>query len=88
MSRKQQAAFNHYLEVWRETYEGLRNTEYEGGLKEDKLVELYKRGAKEDLSNLLFEFQVLNNHLVRAFIYPVQSDGSLGKHVNMVFGYS
>jgi hypothetical protein len=88
MSHKQKAAFNRYLDVWRETYEGTDLAQYGEGLVPDRLVVLYKHGAKEDLSNVLITFEVLKNHLVRAAIYVVQSDGSLSAPLIMAFGYS
>jgi hypothetical protein len=88
MTAKQQAALKRYLKLYGETFKGFGHNGPDGNWDEDKLILLYKLGAKEDLSNVLCSIMVRGNRLVRMNMYVVKSDGSFGRSVGVVFGYS
>jgi len=76
LSEKQRAALYRYFDVWREQMKGLAERPEEWG--QDWLVDLYKFGANEDLSNVQIEFLVRGGHRVAMILRVRQPDGSLG----------
>lgn len=87
MRQDQRDALNRYLEVWRETMKNLPQGEgFEGGWQPDLMVELYKYGAREDLSNVLCKFKIRGNNIVAMFLHAVQSDGSLSRPLPLGLG--
>ena len=75
LSPKQRAALYRYFEVWREQMKGLPERPTEWGA--DWLVDLYKFGAREDLSNVQIEFLVRGSARVAMILRVRQPDGGL-----------
>lgn len=75
LTAKQRAAFDHWLEVYRETNRGQRPPEFKD--HEDLLVLIYKSGAKQDLSNVEVGFSAPEGHVVYANFWIRQPDGTL-----------
>ncbi len=73
LTDKQWDALNHFFDVWREVYKGISPLEW----SEDIVVDLYKAGAAEDLSNLVITFKVRSSKRVAMFFYIRRPDGSL-----------
>jgi len=76
LTDKQRAALYHFFDVWRQEFKGVSspNTDF----SEDWLVDLYKAGAKEDLSNVQIQFLVRGSGRVAMILRARQPDGSLG----------
>jgi hypothetical protein len=68
LSAKQKAALDTWFSTWRRAMKG---TELD-----DFLVDLYKAGAKDDLSNVEVGFDVPSRHMVHVKFWVKQSDGS------------
>jgi len=64
LTPQQRAALYHYFDVWREQMKGVP-VDYQDQFGEDWLVELYRLGAKQDLSNVEITFDVRTSHIVR-----------------------
>ena len=75
LSDRQRTALLRYFDVWRQTFKGLPPTEAEYG--EDYLVELYKFGAEEDLSNVEITFLLRASGIVAMILRVRRADGSL-----------
>jgi hypothetical protein len=75
LTEKQRALLERYFAVWRREMKDLPERETEWG--KDWLVDLYKGGAREDLSNVLLTFQVRSRGRVAMILYVVKPDGSL-----------
>jgi hypothetical protein len=73
LTETQRTALYHYFDVYREVMEGVSDRVY----GEDPLVELYKFGAKEDLSNVEIQFLIRASGIVGVFMRVRQPDGSL-----------
>ncbi len=76
LTDKQRAALYRFFDVWRKEFKGVSSVNTEFG--EDWLVELYKLGAKEDLSNVEVQFLVRGRGRVAMILRSRQRDGSLG----------
>jgi uncharacterized protein YcgL (UPF0745 family) len=76
LTPKQRAAMYHYFDVWRETMKGVP-VDYQDQFGEDWLVELYRLGAKQDLSNVEITFDVRTSHIVRMMMRVQLNDGKL-----------
>jgi len=76
LSPKQKTALYHYFEVWRQAFKG--RPPHDPEFVEDWLVELYKSGAREDLSNVQIEFLVRGSGRVAMFLRARLPDGSFG----------
>jgi hypothetical protein len=88
MRPRQQQALKAWLEVWRQNMKDLDSGWYQGGWQADWLVVLYKHGAKQDLSNVLCQFQIKNSRIVRAYLRIIQSDDKASHWaVPINFGY-
>jgi hypothetical protein len=76
LSEKQRAALYRFFDVWRKGFKGvsMANT----GFGEDWLVDLYKSGAKEDLSNVQIEFLIRGSGRVAMMLRARLADGTLG----------
>ncbi|MDH4179293.1 MAG: hypothetical protein OEV33_02190 [Armatimonadota bacterium] len=85
LSGRQRTALLSYFDVFRESMKGLSPEEQ--GYSEDPLVELYKLGAKEDLSNVEIEFLVRASGIVAIFMRARQPDGSLSPPAGVGLGY-
>jgi hypothetical protein len=76
LSAKQRAGLYHYFDVWRKEMKGLPERPQEWG--EDWLVELYKFGAKQDLSNVQIEFLAREgSHILVMILRAQKADGTL-----------
>jgi uncharacterized protein YcgL (UPF0745 family) len=73
LSPQQRAAMYHYFDVFRETMRGVP-VDYQDQFGEDWLVELYRLGAKQNLSNVEITLEVRGSHRV-AIIMRVQLAG-------------
>jgi len=71
LSDKQRAVLNHWFDVWREAYQGVSAVHTSG----DRLVDLYKLGAAEDLSNVSVGFNVPGGHCVNMRFWIRLPDG-------------
>jgi len=75
LSEKQRSTLLRYFDVHRDAFAGLPPEEREYG--EDPLVELYKAGAFEDLSNVEIEFAIRRaSGIVVMWVWVRQADGS------------
>jgi hypothetical protein len=74
-TEKQRDLLERYFELWRREMRDLPERETEWG--KDWLVDLYKGGAREDLSNVLLTFQVRSHSRVAMILYVVKPDGTL-----------
>jgi hypothetical protein len=76
LTDKRRAALYRFFDVWRQEFKGVSspNTDF----SEDWLVDLYKLGAKEDLSNVEIQFRVRGSGRVAMILRSRQPDGSLG----------
>jgi len=75
LTKKQRAALYHYFDVYREVMRDVPPTDPEYG--GDPLVQLYKFGAREDLSNVEAQFLVRASGIVAVLMRVRQPDGSL-----------
>ena len=85
LSGRQRAALLRYFDVFRESMKGLSPEEQE--YSEDLLVELYKLGAEEDLSNVEIEFLIRASGIVAMFMRSRQPDGGLSPPVPAGLGH-
>jgi len=76
LNPKQRAAMYHYFDVWRETMKGVP-VDLRSQFDEDWLVDLYKLGAKQDLSNVEITFDVRTSHIVRMMMRAQLPGGKL-----------
>ena len=76
LTDKQRAALYRFFDVWRKEFKGVSAVTTE--FSEDWLVELYKLGAREDLSNVEVQFLVRGRGRVAMLLRSRQPDGSLG----------
>jgi hypothetical protein len=76
LTDKQRAALYRFFDVWRREFKGVSSVTTE--FSEDWLVDLYKLGAREDLSNVEVQFLVRGRGRAAMFLRSRQPDGSLG----------
>ena len=76
LTPQQRAALYHYFDIWRETMRGVP-VDYQDQFGEDWLVELYRLGAKQDLSNVEITFEVRGSHRVAIFMRAQLAGGKL-----------
>ncbi len=76
LTPQQRAALYHHFDVWRETMRGVP-ADYQDQFGEDWLVELYRLGAKQDLSNVEITFEVRSSHRVAIFMRAQLAGGKL-----------
>ncbi|UCC67670.1 MAG: hypothetical protein JSV79_11195 [Armatimonadota bacterium] len=85
LSGRQRAALLRYFDVFRESMRGLSPEEQE--YREDPLVELYKLGAKEDLSNVEIEVLVRASGIVAMFMRAREPGGDLSPPLPVGLGH-
>jgi uncharacterized protein YcgL (UPF0745 family) len=76
LNPKQRSAMHHYFDVWRESMKGVP-VDLQDQFGEDWLVDLYKLGAKQDLSNVEITFDVRSSHIVRMVMRVQLAGGKL-----------
>jgi hypothetical protein len=76
LTDKQRAALYRFFDVWRKEFKGVSSANT--GFSEDWLVDLYKLGASEDLSNVEVQFLVRGSGRLAMLLRSRQPDGSLG----------
>jgi len=76
LTDEQRAALYRFFDVWRKEFKGVSSVNT--GFSEDWLVDLYKVGAQEDLSNVEVQFLVRASGRVAMLLRSRQPDGSLG----------
>jgi hypothetical protein len=76
MNSEQQAAFNHFLDVWQNI---MKDWPSNVGLKRDLRIALAGKGAKQDLSNVLCKLVVRDSGIVAMMLYVIQPDSSLSQ---------
>jgi hypothetical protein len=74
-TRKQRDLLERYFAVWRQEMKDVPERETEWS--QDWLVELYRAGAREDLSNVLLTYRVMVKGRVAMILYVVKPDGTL-----------
>ena len=75
MTPPQRRALEQFFSVYRQTMKGVPIT---SEWSEDVVVELYRAGAREDLSNVDLIFDVRAGGAVRMVMYARKADGSYG----------
>jgi len=85
LTDKQRAALYRVFDTWREQMKGVPDRPEAWGT--DWLVELYKAGAKEDLSNVEIQFVVRARGRVVMFLRACLPDGSLSYPNGMGLGH-
>ncbi len=70
LTEKQRALLDHGFAVWRQEMKAVP------GWPADALVELYKGGAREDLSDVTLSFRIRGSNRVAAFFCVTKSDGT------------
>ncbi|NIM07266.1 MAG: hypothetical protein GTN69_08660 [Armatimonadetes bacterium] len=83
LTDKQWDALNHFFDVWHQTYKGVSPLE---DWSEDVVVDLYKLGAREDLSNIVIAFKAGRSKRVAILFHVRQSDGSLSPPLPLGIG--
>ncbi len=76
LSNDQRQRLDNWLETWRKVMKGTHT--------DDWLVLLYKRGAKEDLSNVDVGFDMQGGHYVDIMFWVRQPDGTMGPLGNTI----